>query len=64
MKKKLRFLSVAGVALWLSGLVLPASPLITEFMASNQTGLMDEDGDRPDWIELHNPDLVAMDLGG
>ncbi|MEN9285250.1 MAG: hypothetical protein RLZZ179_2743, partial [Verrucomicrobiota bacterium] len=52
------------MALWMSGLVLPASPLITEFMASNQTGLMDEDGDRPDWIELHNPDLVPLDLGG
>jgi hypothetical protein len=64
MKKQLRFLCRAGLALWLSGLVLPASPLITEFMASNQTGLMDEDGDRPDWIELHNPDLVPLDLGG
>ena len=24
-------------------------------MASNQSTLMDEDGDFPDWIELYNP---------
>ena len=33
-------------------------------MASNQTGIIDEDGDRPDWIEIHNPDLTPVDLGG
>lgn len=33
-----------------------ADPVITEFAASNQSGLQDEDGDRPDWVEIHNPD--------
>lgn len=33
-----------------------ADPVISEFSASNQNGLQDEDGDRPDWIEIHNPD--------
>lgn len=33
-----------------------ADPVITEFSASNQSGLQDEDGDRPDWLEIHNPD--------
>ena len=33
-----------------------ADPVISEFSASNQSGLQDEDGDRPDWIEIHNPD--------
>ena len=28
---------------------------INEVMASNQTTVFDEDGDTPDWIELHNP---------
>ncbi len=28
-----------------------AAPLITEFLASNQTGLTDEDLTHPDWIE-------------
>ena len=41
-----------------------AAPLITEFMASNQSGITDEDGDRPDWIEIHNPDLTPVDLAG
>ncbi|MFN5960913.1 MAG: lamin tail domain-containing protein, partial [Verrucomicrobiota bacterium] len=63
-----RFPFFRPAVLLASVLVLPslarAAPLITEFMASNQTGLLDEDGDRPDWIELHNPDLVPLDLGG
>jgi hypothetical protein len=33
-----------------------ADPFISEFSATNQSGLQDEDGDRPDWIEIHNPD--------
>ncbi len=33
-----------------------AAPLITEFMASNDSTLADEDGDFSDWIEIHNPD--------
>jgi len=41
-----------------------AAPLITEFMASNDSTLADEDGDFSDWIEIHNPDGAAVDLGG
>ena len=43
---------------------LVAAPLITEFLASNFGGLADEDGARPDWIEIHNPDAAAVDLSG
>jgi hypothetical protein len=39
-----------------------ADPVISEFCASNQNGLEDEDDDRPDWIEIHNPDLLPLDL--
>lgn len=39
-------------------------PLITEFLAKNQSGLTDEDGSTSDWIEIHNPDVVPLDLGG
>ena len=39
-----------------------AAPVISEFCASNQNGLQDEDGDRPDWVEIHNPDAVPADL--
>lgn len=41
-----------------------AAPRINEFLALNQTGLTDEDGDSSDWIEIHNPDSVALDLAG
>ena len=39
-------------------------PVLTEFVASNSGGLRDEDGDSPDWIEIHNPNPFAIDLGG
>jgi len=47
-----------------SAFVLPgaADPVISEFCASNQNGLEDEDGDRPDWVEIYNPDATAADL--
>lgn len=37
---------------------------ITEFMASNGGVLADEDGEHPDWVELHNPCRPAMNLNG
>ncbi|YCM43553.1 lamin tail domain-containing protein [Verrucomicrobiaceae bacterium 227] len=47
-------------------LTLPGSgvPVISEFLASNGVNLTDEDGDTPDWIEIHNPDPTELDLGG
>ena len=33
-------------------------------MAINDSVLADEDGDFSDWIEIHNPDTVAVDLTG
>jgi len=47
-------------------LTLPgySTPVISEFLASNHSNLIDEDGDTPDWIEIHNPDATALDLGG
>ncbi|MCW1921773.1 lamin tail domain-containing protein [Luteolibacter arcticus] len=43
-------------------LPLQADPVISEFCASNQNGLEDEDGDRPDWVEIFNPDATAANL--
>ena len=37
---------------------------INEIVASNQSGLLDEDGDMSDWMELYNPSDVALDLTG
>lgn len=38
--------------------------LITEFLASNGAGLLDEDGDSSDWIEIYNAGFVTVDLDG
>ncbi|MCP5525416.1 MAG: lamin tail domain-containing protein [Verrucomicrobiales bacterium] len=42
----------------------PPGVRISEFMADNNDTLNDEDGDQPDWIELHNPTDEPIDLGG
>ena len=39
-------------------------PIITEVVSSNASTLADEDGDQPDWIELHNPTHEPLDLDG
>jgi len=41
-----------------------AGPIISEFVASNEASLVDEDGDFPDWIEIHNPTQKTIDLDG
>ena len=37
---------------------------ISEFLADNQNGLQDEDGETSDWIELHNNSPLPVDTGG
>lgn len=39
-------------------------PVLTEFLASNDKTLEDEDGDQSDWIEIHNPNPFQIDLAG
>ncbi len=46
------------------GSVSAQQPILTEFLANNEGGIRDEDGDRSDWIEIHNPSAVPVDLGG
>ena len=41
-----------------------AAPIISEFMASNEGTLLDEDGESPDWLEIYNPDATVADLSG
>jgi hypothetical protein len=38
--------------------------VISEFMADNQHGIKDEDGQRNDWVELLNPTLIDANLEG
>lgn len=37
-------------------------PVISEFMADNETGIQDGDGDFSDWIEIFNPTGSTVDL--
>ena len=57
----LRALLMACCLGWSS---LHAQVFISEFLASNSNGLRDEDGDTPDWIELHNPNHFPVDMEG
>lgn len=38
--------------------------LVSEFMASNTSTLVDEDGNSSDWIEIHNPTDMAVSIDG
>ena len=40
------------------------APEITEFMAANNSSIPDEDGERSDWIEVHNRDSTPVQLLG
>ncbi|MCO8120624.1 lamin tail domain-containing protein [Stieleria sp. TO1_6] len=44
--------------------VLAANPVITEFVASNSSGLKDGYGEDSDWIEIRNDGDAAVDLAG
>ncbi|MGI9244103.1 MAG: FN3 associated domain-containing protein, partial [Verrucomicrobiales bacterium] len=42
-----------------------AAPIISEFLTINSgEGLLDQDGDSSDWVEIYNPDAVGVDLAG
>ena len=45
-------------------MVVTANPVITEFMAANDGGLLDEDGAASDWVEIRNVGLSTIDLAG
>lgn len=59
-----RILILATFSLTLFTASLPGVPIITEFLASNDSILADEDGDFNDWIEIFNPDAGVANLGG
>ena len=48
----------------LDPLAFATSVRITEFMAANDSGLRDEDGDNSDWIELFNASTGTVNLEG
>jgi hypothetical protein len=38
--------------------------VISEFMAANASGIVDQDGDSSDWIEIHNDSAATLSLAG
>lgn len=53
------FLSVAGLVTLCSGEVV-----ISEFMAENDSGILDGDGNPSDWVEIYNTSSTDVDLTG
>lgn len=43
---------------------LAAEVIISEFMASNGSTILDEDGDSSDWLEIYNSGTALVDLTG
>ena len=43
---------------------IKAELIISEFLANNKSSLKDEDGERGDWIEIHNPESIEAELTG
>ena len=41
-----------------------SAPIINEFLAANQAGVTDQDGDHSDWIEIYNPGRHIIHLAG
>ncbi len=59
----MRFLIIFTLTLF-SVLYVRSQVVINEFLASNVNGLIDEDNDYPDWIEIYNPDSEPVNLFG
>jgi hypothetical protein len=51
-------------ALELRRLMAVDGPIISEFVASNATGIVDADGEFSDWLEIHNPTAGPIDMTG
>ena len=47
-----------------TGGIVPGNIVINEFVASNDTGTVDQDGEHDDWIELHNNASTPQDISG
>lgn len=55
---------LVAVAASLAGALSAQQPILTEFLARNDAGIQDEDNERNDWIEIHNPSASALNLAG
>jgi len=64
MKRNRQFLAILS-GIFLSTAALGQNgPVISEFMALNNSTIQDEDGDFPDWIEIYNSATDTVNLDG
>ena len=59
-----RFSRLAGIEHLEARQLLAADLVVSEFMAINESGLADQDGDFEDWIEIHNSSQQSVSLQG
>ena len=60
----LLFLFSGGYIMAKTGGDTPSPLVITEFLVGNDSGQLDEQGERPDWIEIYNRSDRAVNLAG
>ncbi|HUS34057.1 MAG TPA: lamin tail domain-containing protein, partial [Verrucomicrobiae bacterium] len=58
------FVLFALSALFVAGSFAAEPVFINEFMANNANGILDENGDQEDWIELRNTSATAVNITG
>ena len=61
---RFRVLPVVVLGLAVMRMTTQAEPVISEFVAKNLAGIVDEDAGHGDWVEIHNPTAVAQDMNG
>ncbi len=61
---RILFVLVLGLALGGGVFQVRAGVIINEFLAENDGGLVDENGDSPDWVELFNNSASPVNLAG
>ena len=61
---KLYFASLFWALVCLVRFDAAAGLVLNEFMAANTGGLLDQDGDSSDWIEIHNDSTAQATLAG
>ena len=54
----------AAMAALLNFIPAAAAPRLTEFLAENDDTTKDDDGDKSDYLEIHNPDSDPVNLSG
>ncbi|MEZ5327515.1 MAG: lamin tail domain-containing protein [Verrucomicrobiales bacterium] len=58
--------AAGNVTAQVNGFVNPEvlDPMLSEFLAENDSGLLDGNGKNSDWIEIYNPNPFPLDLAG